>query len=167
MRKFANSAPKEVFGGLFAACLLLSAGSAAAQEWHLSELSTVPATFPDIENDGPGNFMGTSSCDFVMPQGGGYDAHLLLYSARWMTPYASARIASPAWERLEFSGQLDGFSPNIAITLRCMDPNDSSIQEDVSSDWQVVGYDEPTPNFECPLRVPLPIQAWCRTAVWW
>jgi hypothetical protein len=167
MRKLACSAAKGVFGGLFAACLLLSVGSAAAQEWHFSEASTVPAALPDFENDGPGKFKGSSSCNFVMPQGGGYDAQLLLYYARWMTPYASARITSPAWERLKFSGQLDAFSPNIAITLRCVDPNDLSYHEDVSSAWQLVGYDEPTPNFECPLRFPLPIQAWCWTAAFW
>jgi hypothetical protein len=167
MREFACNAPKGVFGGTFAACLLLSAGSAAAQEWHFSEYSAVPAALPERENDGPGNFMGTSSCNFVMPQGGGFDADLLLYSQRWMTAYGSARIASPAWERLQFSGQLDGFSPNIEIALRCIDPNDSSYHVDVSSDWQLVGFDEPTPNFECPARFGLPIQAWCRTAVFW
>jgi hypothetical protein len=167
MMKFACRAPKGGFEGLFAACLLLSAGSAAAQEWHVSDFSEVPAALPDVENDGPGNFMDTSSCNFVMPQGGGYDASLLLYSQQWMTPYASARIASPAWEQLNFSGQLDGFSPNIEIALRCIDPNDSSYHQDVSSGWQLVGYDEPTPNFECPVRFGLPIQAWCRTAAFW
>jgi len=153
--------------GACAASLLLAAGSASAQEWHISEFGDRSAVLPDFDNDGPGNRMGTSTCEFVMPQGAGYQASLLVYSSRGMTPYASARIASAAWERLEFQGQLDGYSPNIAISIQCKDPNDPSVQEAFSSGWQLVGYDDPMPNLECPAEKPELVQAWCKTAAYW
>jgi hypothetical protein len=154
-------------GGVFALSLLLAAGSASAQDWHISGLSERAAVLPDSDNDGPGNRMGTSTCEFIMPQGGGYQASLLVYSSRGMAPYASARIASPSWERLEFQGQLNRYSPNIAINIQCMDPNDPSVQEAFTSGWQLVGYDDPLPNFECPAEKPVLVQAWCQTAAYW
>lgn len=156
-----------VLGGAFAASLLVAPGSASAQDWHFSELSEVSASLPDFDNDGPGNRMGTSSCAFVMPQGGGYDARLLVYSSRGMAPYASARIDSPAWERLVFSGQFDSFSTNIALHIQCTDPNDRSVQEAFNTGWRLVGFDDPIPNFECPPEKPELVQAWCRTAAFW
>ncbi len=159
---------RSVFGGAFAASLLVAAaGSASAQDWHYSELSEIPAVLPDFDNDGPGNRMGTSTCDFVMPQGGGYDAQLLVYSSQGMASYASARIDSPAWERLVFSGQFDGFSTNIAINIQCTDPNDRSVHEAFNTGWLLVGFDDPIPNFECPSDKPELVQAWCRTATYW
>jgi hypothetical protein len=143
---------------------------ASAQEWHESPDWGTPAILPDQDNDGPGNRMGRSSCDFVM-NSGRYSAALLVYQSGPNAPYSAAEYGDGRWEILESQGTLDDYQFSVKLMNQCVNPADPTVHESVTSDWLPLTEDGWSNGWYeglvCPEYAPQLVQAWCKTRVFW
>jgi hypothetical protein len=144
---------------------------ASAQEWHVSPEWGTPAILPDQDNDGPGNRMGTGQCDFLMSGNQAYSAALLVYQSGANAPYSAAQYGNGRWDILQSQGTLDDYQFSVKLMNQCMNPDDPSVQESVSSDWVPLTADGWSNGWYeglvCPEHAPQLVQAWCKTRVFW
>lgn len=151
-----------VAGGLGSAT-----GHASAAEFHEGQPGSM-VTLPDLDHDGRGCRSAETTCDFVMPGDGDYEARLVLAQHAGGPPHSTVMLHGSGWSKLKIEDGTLPYAPQVFIIHLCMNPDDPTVHYAIPTGPYSIALDEVSPAYKgCPDWAPSFIQATCSTVTTW